>query len=357
MALNKKRAGLIGAAVGTVGAAGVAVAVARKAAVGRVRLTPDPDAREPFGEIRGDPVIVRADDGVGLYVETDGPDDAPVTVVFCHGYCLSQDSWHYQRRDLRNLPGVRLVFWDQRSHGRSDRGPVEHATIGQTGRDLLAVLRATVPVGGRVVLAGHSMGGMTIMALAGQEPRLFAPGSGLVTATAFVNTSSGGLGELSFGLPLLFGKPLRAAMPGVVRGLGKRGRLVERGRSLGGDVAYLFTRRLAFADKHASPAAVDFVERMIRATPIEVIAEFYPALMAHDALAALAALADLPALVVSGDEDRLIPVAHARRIAEAIPGARLMEMERTGHVAMLEHPTPVTAALRNLIEEVPGCGR
>lgn len=69
-----------------------------------------------------------APDGTELYVELDGtgpePDGdtsgpEPLTVVFCHGYCLNQDSWHFQRAALRE--GLRLVFWDQRSHGRSER--------------------------------------------------------------------------------------------------------------------------------------------------------------------------------------------------------------------------------------------
>ena len=54
------------------------------------------------------PVSVIADDAVALHVEVDD-DRAPsvtddLTVIFCHGYSLNQDSWHYQRRDLRPLP-------------------------------------------------------------------------------------------------------------------------------------------------------------------------------------------------------------------------------------------------------------
>ena len=76
-----------------------------------------------------------ADDGVPLYTEIDGPDDAPVTIVFCHGYTLSQDVWHYQRRDL--AAEARLVFWDQRGHGRSGELPARTtSTIDQLGADL-----------------------------------------------------------------------------------------------------------------------------------------------------------------------------------------------------------------------------
>ncbi len=349
--MNKKRAGLIGAAIGTVGAVGVGAAVAaRRYAVGRARLRPDPDAGEPFGELRGRPTTVMAADGVPLHVEIDGPDDAPLTVVFCHGYCLTQDSWHYQRRDLGRRGDVRMVFWDQRSHGRSGRSDLAHATIDQCGDDLLAVLEATTGPGDAVLLAGHSMGGMTIMALADRHPELFE--SGRIAGVALINTSSGELGELTLGLPMAFGKVFKAAAPHIVNGLSRRAALVERGRRVGADIAFVITRRIAFADKSVSPAVVAFLERMIQATPIDVIAEFYPTLVAHDKPGSLDVLRRVPGLVVVGDADRLTPPAHGRAIAAALPDAELVEVADGGHVVMLEHPVTVTEALVRLIDRI-----
>jgi pimeloyl-ACP methyl ester carboxylesterase len=341
---------LVGAIVGAAGAAGIGAAVvARKYAVGRVRLRPDPDAAEEFGELRGRSLTVEADDGLALNVEVDGDDDADLTVVFCHGYAVNQDSWHYQRRDLRRDPSLRLVFWDQRSHGRSGRSDLTHATIDQTGDDLYAVLRATVAPGDRVVLVGHSMGGMTIMALADRHPELFGD---QIVGVGLINTSSGELSEMTLGLPMVFGKVMKVTVPGVVRNLSKRAALVDRGRRIGTDIAFVVTRRMAFADRRVSPTVVDFLEQMIRSTPIDVIAEFYPTLMAHDKLAALVALEKVPVVVVVGDEDRLTPPAHGRAIAEALPDAELVEVAEGGHVLMLEHPGTVTDALIRLIEAV-----
>jgi pimeloyl-ACP methyl ester carboxylesterase len=348
--MNKKRVGLIGAAIGTAGAIGVgAVVGARRYAVGRERLRPDPDRYERFGGLRGRPQTVLASDGVPLHVEVEGPDDAALTVVFSHGYCLTQDSWHFQRRDLARRGDVRMVFWDQRSHGRSGRSDLAHATIDQCGDDLLAVIEATTEPGDPVVLAGHSMGGMTIMALADRRPALFGS---RVLGVALVNTSSGQLAELTLGLPDALGKVVRRAVPGVVRGMGKRGALVDRGRRLGADVAFVVTRRMAFADREVSPSIVEFVERMIADTPTDVIAEFYPTLAEHDKLAALAVLRELPAVIVIGDQDRLTPPAHGRAIAAALPDAELIEVADGGHVVMLEHPEAVTDAIAELIDRV-----
>ena len=77
---------------------------AEKVAVGRIRLRPDPARDEPFGQLRGRPVVVIAEDGVPLHAEVSGREDAPVTIVFCHGYTLSQEVWHYQRRTWHRTP-------------------------------------------------------------------------------------------------------------------------------------------------------------------------------------------------------------------------------------------------------------
>jgi pimeloyl-ACP methyl ester carboxylesterase len=356
--VNRKR--LLGAAIGTAGAVGVGAAVAaRRYAVGRARWRIDPDADEPFGELRGRPLTVETDDGVPLHVEVEGPEDAPVTVVFCHGYCLNQDSWHYQRRDLDH--GIRTVFWDQRGHGRSGRGDIAHATIEQCGEDLLAVLRATAV--GPVVLVGHSMGGMTIMALAERHPELFGevssptslsrpifPDQPRIAGIALINTSPGELAELTFGLPPVLGTVMKRALPGMVSGLGRRPELVDRGRRVGADVAFILTRRIAFADREVSPTVVDFLERMIRSTPIDVIADFYPTFAEHDKLAALDVLRKVPALVVVGARDRITPPAHGRAIAAALPDAELLEIADGGHVVILEHPGVITEALAELID-------
>ena len=132
--------------------------------------------------------VVTTDDGVPLHVEVDGDADAPLTVVFSHGFTARLVEWELQRAALRDR--ARLVFWDQRGHGRSGWTKLTAATIDRTGRDLGQVLDATTPTG-PVVLAGHSMGGMSILALARQRPELFG---GRVVGVFLLATSAGGPG-------------------------------------------------------------------------------------------------------------------------------------------------------------------
>ena len=344
--MNRKK-GLAGAAVG-VAAAGVAGALAaQRIAVGRLRTRPDPYLHEPLGMLRGRPVPVRAGDGVSLHAEIDGAEDAPLTVLFSHGWTLQQDSWHFQRRDLAGR--ARLVFYDHRDHGRSGRSATRPVTMERLADDLYDVIAATVPDGGRVVLAGHSMGGMTIMAFAERHPELFGD---RVTGAALVGTSAGELSEVTLGIPMAAGKAgkaVRATIPTTLAALGKAHSVVDRSRAYGGDLAFLGMRHLGFGDPHASPTMIDFSEHMIRATPMDVIAEYYPVLMAHDKLAALDVLNKVPTLIVSGTRDRLTPPAHSKAIADAVPSAHYVSIADAGHMVMLEQHTLVTAALRELI--------
>jgi pimeloyl-ACP methyl ester carboxylesterase len=344
----RRLASAVGITTG-VAAAGVgALIAAERIAVGRTRLDPDPAADEPFGQVRGLPVKVLADDGVALHVEVSGPDDAPVTVVFCHGFCLNQDVWHYQRLSLRD--DTRLVLWDQRGHGRSGRGDSARANIDQLGVDLAAVLAATVPGDGRVVLVGHSMGGMTIMALADERPQLFGA---KVAAVVLISTASHGVDATNW-LPPAVRPPVRYAGPALLRSAsgGWRAAITERIRAASGDLAFLTTRSIAFGADRVSPAVVDFLERVIRATPIGVVADFYLALLEHDKRAALDTLGRVPVTVISGEQDRLIPAAQAAALAAAIPGARLVTVPGAGHAIILERPDAVTQEIADLVKEV-----
>jgi pimeloyl-ACP methyl ester carboxylesterase len=343
---RSRSAGLVGAVAGAVAVGAAAGLAAERYAVGRTRLRPDPEALEAFGRLPADRTLtVTADDGVALHVEEVGPADAALTVVFCHGYTQELAVWHYQRQALaQDLPG-KLVFWDHRSHGRSGRSAPERATIDQLGHDLRAVLDATAPRG-RVVLVGHSMGGMTIMALADSHPELFGE---RVVGVALLSTSTGKLTQAAFGLPAVVTPVGTRVLPWLTRGIRKQPKVFERGRRLGTDLAFLATRRYAFGAKDVSPALVEFVERMTAATPVDVIAEFYDTFVDHDKLAALGVLGDVETLVLVGSKDLVTPPDHSSVMAEAVPDAQLVVVEGAGHMVQLERAPLVTLHLRALV--------
>jgi pimeloyl-ACP methyl ester carboxylesterase len=344
MARWRRLTSAAGLATGIAAASVGAVIAAEKIAVGRLRMQPDPAALEPFGMLRGQPVTVVAKDGVPLHAEVSGRLDAPVTIVFCHGYTLNQDVWHYQRQDLEQ--DARLVFWDQRSHGRSGRSEPAHISIDQLGTDLADVLAATVPAGSRVVLVGHSMGGMTIMALADQQPALFGT---LIRGVVLISTAASDVDAAGW-LPTPLRPAARLATPPIMRASagGRRADLVEYLRRSTGDLAFLSTRYIAFGDRAVSPATVDFLERVIRATPIDVVADFFLALREHDKRHCLDVLGRVPVTVLAGAQDRLIPARLTENLAAGIPGARLVVAPGAGHAIILERPDIVSGEIAGM---------
>jgi pimeloyl-ACP methyl ester carboxylesterase len=341
----RRLTGITGIAAGALAAGAGAVVLAEKIAVGRIRLRPDPQAGEPFGDLRGESMAVIADDGLPLHVEVSGPADAPVTIIFCHGYTLNQDVWYYQRAGLGSV--ARVVFWDQRSHGRSGRSDPDLVSIDQLGADLHAVMMATAPGDTPVVLAGHSMGGMTVMALADQHPELIGT---KVIGAVLISTAAGTVDPTTW-LPAVLRPAARAVMPSMMTGAstGRVAGLVERGRQSVTDIAFLGTRRIAFGDPDVSPAVVDFLERVIRSTPIDVIADFYVALVGHEKRHALTVLGKIPVLVLTGTRDRLVDPALSEEIAMVIRDAKLVKIEGAGHVVILERPDEVNEAIAALV--------
>ncbi|OKI66554.1 alpha/beta fold hydrolase [Streptomyces sp. MJM1172] len=363
---NWRKAGWAGAAIGVIAAGAAAGVAMERLTVGRgmrMKARLALDAAGDYGSLRGTEGTTRAEDATEIYYETDElPEEkgsrgrllrrkaaAAPTVVFCHGYCLSQDSWHFQRAALRGV--VRSVYWDQRSHGRSARGlsqaDGEPVTIEQLGRDLKAVIDAAAPEG-PLVLVGHSMGGMTIMALAEQFPGLVRE---RVLGVALIGTSSGGLGEVTYGLPLPAAglSAVRRVLPGVLRALGSQVELVEKGRRATADLFAGMVKRYSFGSREVDPAVARFAERLIETTPIDVVAEFYPAFQTHDKSAALQRFADIPVTVIAGDRDMITPAAHSEAIKAELPAAELTVLESAGHLMMLEYPETVTGLLGDLL--------
>lgn len=347
---------VVGGVLGTAAAATAAltathhnhIATQRKLAaeLGTDRLEELPPGRE---------FTVSADDGVPLSVEEVDPADggAPeLTVVLIHGYTLDRRCWRFQRTHFAEStePRVRQVLYDHRSHGRSGRSARPACTIDQLGRDLDAVIRAAIPEG-PIVLIGHSLGGMTIMALAEQRPELFAE---RIPGVAFLNTSAGEIGRSGLPKPLL---SRRSPILPVAQRLScwpPSAAAVERGRGLAGHLIWSLTRKLAFGDEKVSPALVELMTSMMRPTSFEVMTDFLATFGAHNRYAALAGLQYATALVLGSDGDRLIQWEHSEAIAALLPDAELVRIYHSGHMTMLEQPERVNKHLTDLVERCSG---
>jgi non-heme chloroperoxidase len=299
---------------------GGATPAARSGGAGGVRPTrPDTDLTVP----PGDDAVITTDDGAVLAATVAGDptsDRAPVVLPHC---------WTGSRAIgvpvARRLiaAGHRVVFYDQRGHGASTLGS-DTMSIERLGADLAAVLdQLNVR---DAVLAGHSMGGMTVMGFACHHPDVLRE---RVRGLALVATAAHGLSDR--GRKRL----LRLALRGdfatrVMSGL-RLGNMLVR-PTFGVDPA---------------PEHVDATRALFAATPAEVRRACVEAMGAMDLRRGLAAV-DVPTVVLLGRRDTLIANSLTRAIVDHIAGADLVELPGAGHMLPLERPDDVVAAVRRL---------
>jgi pimeloyl-ACP methyl ester carboxylesterase len=281
-------------------------------------------------------------DGLHLNVTTYGPDDAQLTVFLAHCWTLNQEDWHYQVRDLQREfgHGIRIVTWDHRGHGDSDPVSRAGATIANLALDWSDLIDDLAPTG-PLVLAGHSIGGMTLMQLCQIRPDLFER----VVGAAFVSTSSGQLDTVTLGLPEA-GPLLRAQIP---RMLALRSRtLSRRARRRAPIVERLVMRRFVFGRPLRLADAALAVDGLIN-SPGHTVVGFYQDAMLHDRAHALNVLDDIATHVLVGTRDVLTPPSHARRIADHVRGSVLTLAPDAGHMLPLERDELVSGVLIRLI--------
>jgi pimeloyl-ACP methyl ester carboxylesterase len=245
----------------------------------------------------------------------------------------------------------RIVLMDHRDHGESGTGPRENRTIEQAGRDLYAVLEATC-TDRDVVLVGHSMGGMTVLAMAADHSELFgATGTTgpRVIGAALVDSSSVRPEEHTFGLRGPLAKIWLQQWTSSLALMVSDPEKAEHARRSGSRMSVAISRWLNLG-RRPDRRLSQFVEAMTAATPAQVVGDFWVSLDEHDKRHALKTLSAVPTLVIVGERDRLTPPSDSRATAAGIEGARLLELRDAGHCTMLEQPEVVNAALDELVE-------
>ncbi|MFD3946963.1 alpha/beta fold hydrolase [Streptomyces sp. NPDC058579] len=278
-------------------------------------------------------VIAVSADGARVHVEVYGPEGAPA-VVLAHGWTCSIAFWSEQIRDLAR--DHRVIAYDQRGHGRT---PAPADPSGYSTRaladDLEAVLAATLAPGERAVLAGHSMGGMTLMAAA-TRPAFRERAA----AVLLCSTGPSRLVAESLVLPL---------PPGGVRT--RLTKSVLGARAPLGPVNALSRKILKYATMGpgSAPERVDACARIVHACPRRPRVAWSRVLAELDLDADVREL-DLPVAVIAGAADRLTPPVHSRGMAGALPQCvGLEELAGMGHMTPVEAPEAVTARIRALV--------
>ncbi|MGL6233896.1 MAG: alpha/beta fold hydrolase [Segniliparus sp.] len=301
---------------------------------------------------------VESSGGAKLRVVEHGPVDAP-PVVFVHGWTCNAEVWLPQVHALSGE--YRTIAYDQRGHGQSGgkEGPFHMDLLAD---DLSAVLAHALRDGERAVVAGHSMGGMTIMAWAERYPDEVARRAKAVVLTGTAARDLPGRIEI---------QPL--ALLGSAKGA-----MLQRGVSV---ISAAFSAPLDFPLLRRSWAArllvrhsvlcaeardadVDLTAKMALTCPPATRGGWFHALALADIFAGLKSLT-VPTVVVAGAQDRLLPIAHSYEMAEALAQTgwleRLVVYPGSGHMINLEATEQYNALLREVAEKTTaatvGAGR
>lgn len=292
---------------------------------------------EPTAE--AETIEITAADGATLHVRAYGDPDAP-PLVFSHGWTCNAAYWTPQINAFAD--NYRVVVYDQRGHGSSDTGS-RKLGADVLADDLAAVLDATVPAGRRAVLAGHSMGGMSIIAWAEKYPeQVNEKVSGVLLAST--GTDSLVADSAVIPLPQRFPKvPVPVARPVM-------------GATVPLVASSVTTRALRYIalSPSATAAEVAFCEKIVLGCPPRTRGGWGAALSAIDIREGLANLT-VPTTVLVGTADRLTPPVHARRLAAGLEDAgnleRLVVLDGVGHMSSVEAIDRVNEELLHLLED------
>jgi non-heme chloroperoxidase len=276
----------------------------------RWRDNPDPldgrTPRFPDGTVRS----VTTGDGAQLHTVRAGS-GPPVLLV--HGLTASSEDWGPVAERLVDQ-GLEVVAVDQRGHGRSTLGRAPFSPR-QLGDDLAQVIEALDL--DRLVVVGHSMGGMAALSLAVGHPGLLADrvvGLVLVSTTARI---AGLRNRLSI--------PIAAQLPATVPA------------ALNDSTLVLGAVALSAVGPHPSlnllRQSVSSYTRCPEATRQKATA----GLAGFDVSGQISAIS-VPTLVLSGRHDLLVPFHDSEQIAASIPGAVLVPIEGAGHLVPWERP-------------------
>jgi pimeloyl-ACP methyl ester carboxylesterase len=335
--------------VGTLASAAVAGRLLRRAD----RRRPDPHREEPLGALRGEPRWIRGPKASRIYSEWFPPgEDGGGVAILTHGYCLTEATWHYQKRDLAG-GGFGIVTWDLPGHGHSPPLPPGRLTLDLAADSLARVVEDQASDRG-IVLVGHSLGGVVTLAyLARHADACREVVRGVVLAST----------------PMMyFARSAAGRWPGAkleARALGKvmetvvESELFDRvvGHDVGNEALSLSYRLVRWGfGRRPSPSHVRFVRDSIASIPPEVRRDTYRIMTGYDLRPDIDAIRS-PTLVVVGGRDRLVNPEESRELARRLPKGRAVELPDAGHAPMLEEHQRFNAELGRFVTRRLGSGR
>lgn len=291
---------------------------------------PDQQKLEPH---YGDGEVIDGARGAKLYVEQLGPKDAPC-LILTHGWGCDSTVWAYAKRELSQT--FRLVLWDLPGMGRSRAGP-DGVHLSAFAEDLARV----IDYSGRdkVVVVGHSIGGMTIQTLARDNPQFFRD---RVAGTVLVNTT------YTNPLKTMVLSGLAQAMRPLLEIQLRLTTWLEPLAFLGAWQSYLngsshLANRLGFG-RHVTRSQLQHISYITTRNSQRAQALGNLSMFRWDATDALSDI-DVPVLVLGGKVDLMTKPEASRAIVESAKDARLEIIEDVNHMGFMERPEAYNRAI------------
>ncbi len=235
-------------------------------------------------------------------------------LVFLHGLGGGHAAWNAQLAYFRRL-GYPCIAWDQPGYGSAP--VVEPYSLETIAGKLKEVISAPS------VLIGHSMGGFVAQEAYARFPRIAKALVLGFTSAAFAGGSE-------------FARQFIAARTG----------LLNEGKSMGEVAARLMP---AMRGSKSDPAGLAHAERIMSGIAPDTYRKAAELLTTFDRSADLERIA-VPTLLVAGSDDKTAPPAVMQRMADKIPGARLVVLEGCGHLGPMDQPAAFNAVLQSFLE-------
>jgi pimeloyl-ACP methyl ester carboxylesterase len=306
--------GITGLAAGALGAGAYGI---ERVTAARLRARPDdPDADGVL-----EPVTLRRwelpshDGGRISYVDVPARGtDRGIPIVLSHGVTLSVRTWC---RQLEHFPaaGHRTIAFDHRGHGGSSVGSAGHS-VENLAADVLTILEQLDLE--RVILVGHSMGGVAVQSFLLEYPQVAAQ---RVRGAVLLSTLAVAPGGSQSVRVKQFVERVSRRTPDTTR--------IWASPNFG-----FLLARLGFG-RDPKPSHVELVRRMMLECPSDTRVDAPRSLIGLDLVRRLRDVT-VPTLVIGGTADLLTPPHESRRIARNVPGARLELLPDAGHMVMLE---------------------
>jgi 3-oxoadipate enol-lactonase len=253
--------------------------------------------------------------GISINYQIDGPEGAP-WVMFSNSLITNLSMWDDQAAELKK--SFRVLRYDQRGHGgtQAPDGPYSFDLL--VG-DVIGLMDAlAIP---RANFVGLSMGGMTALFLAQRHRERF---DRIVACDCGPNSTPASAQQWKERIDLAAAKGMEA-------------------------LADVTIPRWFPPDFVATqPPVLDKVRGMITSTPFKGFAGCAQALSDYDLRPGLGGVHGARTLLICGTQDATF--LGMKQIKEAVPGARLIEIEGAGHISNVEQPAAFTSALRDFLK-------